>query len=119
MALIVLVMDDEGNRTMFLGQPPSSEAADAIYADDRTSNGYVDNLTRLWCWRPDMLTSFAALRAGLMERSSLTDRDRAVLVTATASERGDSYCSLAWGTRLAELSDDRTAARVIVGVAAP
>ena len=54
-----------------------------------------------------------------MDASALTDRDRAVLVTATAAERRDSYCSLAWGTRLAELSDDRTAAQLIGGVAAP
>ena len=78
-------MDHEGNRTMFLSQPPSSEAVDAVYADDREADGYVSNLTRLWCWRPDMFASFAALRAGLMDPSALTDRDRAVLVTATAA----------------------------------
>jgi alkylhydroperoxidase family enzyme len=40
-------------------------------------------------------------------------------VTATAAERKDSYCSLAWGTRLATLIDDETAAQVIAGDRAP
>lgn len=31
----------------------------------------------------------------------------------------DSYCSLAWGTRLAKLSDDATAAQIIAGAPAP
>ena len=38
-----------------------------------------------------------------------------MLVTATASQRGDSYCSLAWGTRLARLTDADAAADVIGG----
>jgi uncharacterized peroxidase-related enzyme len=104
---------------MFLAEPPASEAVDAFYEDDRESDGYVNNSTRLWCWRPDLLTSFIALRASLTEASALTGRDRAVLVTATAAERNDSYCSLAWGLRLAKLSDDETAAQVIAGVSAP
>ena len=36
-------------------------------------------------------------------------------VLATASALGDSYCSFAWAPRLAALSDDETAARVIEG----
>ena len=103
----------------FLGEPPATEAAEAAYAEDRDSDGYVWNVTRLWCWRPDVYESFAALRTNLMEGSALTDRDWAVLVTATASQLTDSYCSLAWGSRLARLSDDETAAQVIAGAAAP
>lgn len=103
---------------MFLGEPPASEAADAAYDDDREADGYVNNLTRLWCWRPDLHASFATLRGSLNDESALTDRDRAVLVTATAAQREDSYCSLAWGARLARLSDDATAAQVIAGVPA-
>jgi uncharacterized peroxidase-related enzyme len=50
-----------------------------------------------------------------MKNSALTDREWAVLVTSTAAECNDSYCSLAWGPRLAELTDDETAAQVIAG----
>jgi alkylhydroperoxidase family enzyme len=54
-----------------------------------------------------------------MESSALTERDWAVLVTATASQLNDSYCSLAWGPPLANLSDVETAAQVLAGVPAP
>jgi uncharacterized peroxidase-related enzyme len=107
------------NPVMFLGEPPVSEEAEAAFDDDRDGEGYVKNLTRLWCWRPDVYASFTALRAGLTDSSALTDRDRAVLVAATAGERNDSYCALAWGTRLAALTDDATAAQILAGVPAP
>lgn len=106
-------------RTTFLGEPPATEATEAAYGADRDADGYVWNVTRLWCWRPDLYESFAALRAHLMDSSALTERDWAVLVTATAAEREDSYCSLAWGARLAGLSDDETAARAIAGSPTP
>lgn len=100
---------------MFLRQPPDSEATRAAYAADRASDGYVTNHTRLWSWRPDLDDAFVALRLGMMESSALTERDFAVLVAATAAQRGDSYCALAWGRRLARLTDDETAARVLAG----
>jgi uncharacterized peroxidase-related enzyme len=104
---------------MFLGEPPRSEETEAAFAEDREDDGYVHNYTRLWSWRPGLYDSFAALRAGLMDSSALTDRDWAVLVAATVSQLNDSYCSLAWGPRLAELSDVETAAQVLAGVPAP
>ena len=100
---------------MFLPEPPSSELTAAFYADDRESDGYVNNLTRLWCWRPDVLQGFIDLRGRLVDEAELTEDDIAVLVTATAAARSDSYCALAWGTRLAERTDDRTAATVLAG----
>jgi uncharacterized peroxidase-related enzyme len=104
---------------MFLGEPPASEAADALYDQDLKEDGYVWNLTRLWTWRPDVLESFVGLRSLLMNEWGLTDRDRAVLVAAVASELGDSYCSLAWGAKLASLTDDETASLVLTGAPAP
>jgi uncharacterized peroxidase-related enzyme len=106
-------------RHTFLGEPPDSDETRALYDADRSSDGYVSNLTRLWGWRPDLLESFVALRTALMKSSTLTDRDWAVLVTSAASQLNDSYCSLAWGDRLAELSDGETAAQVLSGVRAP
>jgi hypothetical protein len=47
-------------QTLFLGEPPASEATDAAYDADRDSDGYVWNVTRLWGWRPDLYESFAA-----------------------------------------------------------
>lgn len=104
---------------MFLAEAPSSDATEAAYDADRDADGYVWNVTRLWSWRPDLYEAFAALRASLMDSSVLTERDWAVLVTATAAERDDSYCALAWGARLSKLSDDETAAQILAGVPAP
>jgi len=106
-------------QSMFLDEPPATPATEAAYDEDRESDGYVWNVTRLWSWLPDFSDSFVALRVGLMEGSALTDRDWAVLVTATAAQRKDSYCSFAWGQRLAKLTDAETAAQIIAGTPAP
>ena len=63
-------------------------------------DGYVNNNTRLWCYRPDVLRGFTELRGLLMRESTLTEREIAVLVTATASAGSDSYCALAWAADL-------------------
>ena len=104
-----------GNPGMFLDPPPQSEAVDTLFAEALEGDGYVANYLRLWAWRPDVFSAYVDARGGLVQGSALTERDLAVLVTATASQRGDSYCSLAWGTRLARLSDAETAADVIGG----
>ena len=103
----------------FLGEPPVTDEAAALFDAERDEDGYVWNVTRLWCWRPDLYAAFAALRRDLMSSPRLTDREWALLVTATASEITDSYCSFAWGARLAKLSGDETAAQVIAGTAPP
>jgi uncharacterized peroxidase-related enzyme len=99
----------------FLGDPPESPPVAAVFADRLATEGYVANYARTWCWRPDLLEAFTVLRADLVDGSSLSPREIAVMVAATASARGDSYCSLAWGKKLADLSDAVTAAGVIRG----
>jgi len=101
--------------TAFLADPPLTPAASACYDEALTEDGYVANYLRIWSWRPDLLTSFAAPRAAVIGESSLSPREVAVMVAATASARGDSYCALAWGENLAELSDEATAAGVVTG----
>jgi uncharacterized peroxidase-related enzyme len=98
---------------MFLRRAPETDAVRAAHEAERASEGYVSNHTQLWSWRIDLDEDFRRLRNGLMSSSTLSDRELAVLVTATAAQRGDSYCSLAWGPRLAELSDAETAAGVL------
>lgn len=100
---------------MFLDEPPRSPAVDALYEADRASDGYAHNLSRAWGWRPDVYAASVAARASIMGDTALTDRDLAVLVAATAAARGDSYCSLAWGRRLASLAGATTAANVLAG----
>lgn len=100
---------------MFISEPPPSAARDAAYQEDLDDDGYVANLTRLWAWRPDVFDAFTALRRQLHERGQLDDLDLATLVVATAQARGDSYCSLAWGARLAELVGEHRAAETLRG----
>jgi uncharacterized peroxidase-related enzyme/YbgC/YbaW family acyl-CoA thioester hydrolase len=99
----------------FLLDPPETAVVTAAYEADLTSDGYINNSTRVWCWRPDMLASFQAMRADLLAESTLSPREVAVMVVATAAARGDAYCALAWGSTLAELSDEATAAGVLKG----
>lgn len=104
---------------MFLSFPVETDAARALYESDQSDMGFVMNLTQLWAWRPELHTAFAALRGALTSRTSLTAREQAVIVCSVASSSGDSYCSLAWGRRLATASDAATAAAVLSGAAAP
>jgi alkylhydroperoxidase family enzyme len=100
---------------MFLSDPPASDLAETLYDEDRESDGYVMNTTRLWCWRPDVLQAFFGVRSVLSGGSGLSAADLAVLFAATAAARSDSYCGLAWGTRLAGHVGPGTAARVMGG----
>ena len=100
---------------MFIAAPASSEAAERLYQESEKSEGFVMNLTRAWAWRPGVFQGFAQLRAQLMQETSLAKRELAVLVCATASQLGDSYCSLAWGRTLAREADADAAAAVIEG----
>lgn len=101
--------------TAFLSDPPVDAAVNAAYDEDLASDGYVNNLTRVWCWRTDVMESFQALRNDLMASTDLSRRELAVLVVATVSARGDSYCSLAWGAQLANLSSEAIAESVLRG----
>jgi uncharacterized peroxidase-related enzyme len=98
---------------MFLAEPPHSPAVDALYDEERASDGYVGNNMRAWCYRPDVMTGYVDLRARLVSESTLTERETAILVAATAGAMSDSYCALAWGTRLARLAGEGVAAAVI------
>lgn len=99
---------------MFLNEPTSVEAREYL-EKEKTSSGFVMNLERGWAWRPDVAKAFASLRKQLSDESTLSLRERAVLVCAQAQALGDSYCATAWGTRLAELTSTGTAADVLRG----
>lgn len=98
---------------MFIGTPPPDDAVARMNASDVQQLGYVMNLTTLWAWRPDVYEDFIALRQRLTETSSLSARELAVIVTASAASLGDSYCSLAWGRKLAALADPVVAESVL------
>ena len=100
---------------MFIAPPPESDAVSRVYRSNLDSYGFVMNLTRAWAWRPDVFEGFAALRNQLTGESTLSKREVAVLVCATAAGLGDSYCALAWGKTLAQAADAQAAAAVIEG----
>lgn len=100
---------------MYLSEPTPDDAVRSLYQDDLSGDGYVMNLTRLWAWRPELLRSYVSVRAAAVADSGLSDREIALLVVASAAARRDSYCSLAWGSRLAGSADADTAAEVIGG----
>lgn len=103
---------------MFLQEPKTPEAV-AFLEKERAQSGYVMNLDRGWAWRPDLVEQFAALRKQLIDHSTLSPREIALLVCAGARALGDSYCSLAWGARFAKLADARLAGQVLRGADAP
>jgi hypothetical protein len=98
---------------MFLPEPEPSEAGLRIRQSSRDTHGFVMNVAHLWSWRPDVFDGVAALRNQLTSKSALTKRDQAVIVCATASQLGDSYCSLAWGKTLAAEATPAVAAAVL------
>ena len=98
---------------MFLSDPPESPDAAKLQQDDRDESGYVWNLTRLWSWRPDVLQDMTALRTRLVNGSGLSMRDLGVIVCTTAATLHDSYCALAWGSKLSKEAGAPVAAAVL------
>jgi len=99
----------------FLGEPPESPAAQALFDEDLKDGGYVWNVTRLWARQPDTLEALFELMSQAFRPSGLSFRQRGILVTAAASALGDSYCSLAWGGKLGQASEPAVAASVLDG----
>lgn len=100
---------------MFLTSPPGSAEAEALYAEDLRAMGFVMNGSRLWAHDPRLHDELFALLTRAAGDAGLSLRQRGVLVVASASTLGDSYCSLAWGTKLAREADEDLAAAVLEG----
>ena len=101
--------------TGFLSVPETSPAVQHLYDEDVDEVGYVMNQTRVWAHQPALQQGLFALIGDAVAAAGLTFRQRAVLVTATASARNDAYCALAWGARLAGVSSPDAAAGVVRG----
>ena len=100
---------------MFIKEPEATVTTRELYDSIKKSEGFLMNFARAWAWRPDVFYAFAELRQGLSDGSTLTPRDLAVLVCATAGELGDAYCCLAWGRKLNAEAGAPAAAAVIGG----
>ncbi len=99
----------------FLAIPPHTPAAQRLFDDDARGDGYVTNVSRLWAYLPEALDGLSELMGEVTRAGSLSTAQRSVLVTAAASALGDSYCTLAWGKKLADASGPEVAASVIRG----
>jgi uncharacterized peroxidase-related enzyme len=99
----------------FLASPEHTPEAQALFDDDLSDLGYVMNVSKLWAYQPATLTGLFDLMGTATSGHRLSMRQRGILVAACASTLGDSYCSLAWGTKLAKASDESTAAGVLRG----
>jgi hypothetical protein len=101
---------------MYLSEPPSSPAADAMYAADRAAMGYVMTGSHLWAHGAQLHDGLFDLMGQVATTAGLTLRQRGILVTACAATLGDSYCSMAWGHKLVGVADADLAAGVLRGM---
>src|SRR4051812_17636255 len=99
----------------FLGHPEPSTDVQRRYDEDLEGVGYVMNVSRLWGHNPAANDALVGLMGQAVQAGSLTFRQRGILVAACASAIGDSYCSLAWGERLAGEAGAQIAAAVLRG----
>jgi uncharacterized peroxidase-related enzyme len=104
---------------MFLSDPPADDAVQMLFHQAQSDDGYVMNHVRLWAWQPDVHRAYSATRQLLASKTQLSAREVAILNSTTAARLGDSSCSIAWGSKLAGLCDDATAAALLRGVDAP
>ncbi len=97
----------------FLREPAPSDEVEARYGADRAAYGFVMNLSRLWAHQPEAHTRLFEL-LGLVG-AGFSFRERGILVTAAAATIGDSYCSHAWGWKLAESGDGEAGVSALSG----
>ncbi len=101
-------------RPHLLDDAPASPGADTLFEQDVADYGYVMNLTRLWAHAPAVKTGWNEVIKTATRAGELSVRQRGILVSATAATLGDSYCSIAWGRKLAAEIDAETAASVLL-----
>jgi SAM-dependent methyltransferase/alkylhydroperoxidase family enzyme len=99
----------------FLAAAEPSSAAQKLYDEDLGGLGYVMNASKLWAHNPVAHDALFELVGQAVRAGSLTFRQRGILVAACASTLGDSYCSLAWGDKLAGEAGADVAAGVLRG----
>jgi uncharacterized peroxidase-related enzyme len=105
----------DGPSESFVAVPEQSADVRRLYDADTAERGYVMNLTRVWAHLPAQHDALFELLGAASSAAGLSVRDRGVLVAAMAPTLGDSYCSLAWGSKLASVADPAVAADVLTG----
>ena len=103
------------NNIGFLSGPEPSLAAQSMFDEDIADVGYVMNASRLWAHQPTTVEALFGVASMALADQGISFRERATLVSACASAYGDSYCSLAWGSKLAGVAGDDAAGGVLRG----
>ncbi len=106
---------DMTGSTHFLDRADVTEKVQALFDTDIREMGFVMNSSRLWAYQPESLAMLFSLMSKVATERPFRFRERGILVAACASALGDSYCSLAWGTKLAAKTDAELAAGVLSG----
>ncbi len=99
----------------FLRTPEQTAEAQSLFDEDVSELGYVMNSSKLWAYQPGTVGGLFDLMRKATSTNRLSLRERGILVAACASTLGDSYCALAWGSKLAHASDAQTASGVLRG----
>lgn len=97
----------------FLSVPETSPEVQSLYDGDLEELGYVMNSSKLWANQPAVQEGIFDVMGQMVRLGGLTFRQRGILVTACASGMGDSYCSLAWGNKLAKEANAALAGSVL------
>jgi uncharacterized peroxidase-related enzyme len=103
------------DRIGLLSLPAHTNDAQALFDEDQEELGYVMNVSRLWAYQPHTVTALFELMGQTLVSAGFSPRQRGILVCAAAASLGDSYCSLAWGSKLAKTASSALAAAVISG----
>jgi uncharacterized peroxidase-related enzyme len=104
---------DEGCRSFV--SDGTGDGAERLADEDAADLGYVMNATRVWGHLPDPHDGLFHLMGQAVRAAGISFRERGILVVACASALGDSYCSLAWGGKLAREAGAPVAASVLTG----
>ena len=104
---------DEGRRSFV--SDGTGDGAERMADEDAADLGYVMNATRVWGHLPDPHDALFDLMGQAVRAAGISFRERGILVVACASALGDSYCSLAWGGKLAREAGAPVAASVLTG----
>lgn len=99
----------------FLAEPEPTPESQASLDEDVAELGFVMNASRLWAYQPGTHDALFDVMNQAFRDSSLSFRHRGLLVLATASTLHDSYCSLAWGHKMALKGNAESAASVLSG----
>jgi alkylhydroperoxidase family enzyme len=105
----------DAERASFLADPAVDEHVERMYTTDLSSQGYIAHLTRVWGHSPEALAALSYVLKRATDTAGLDVHQRSLLVTACASAIGDSYCSLAFGSKLATAAGEDVAAGLVGG----